>query len=601
MGSFRGGTRDRLSLVEPDGVVERLRSVEVEGRKIRFFFVDQVPAFVTLGLVYRILEQDADMDVSVHIVPAETARVIRALNDQITTLQAQLILDQKRGNIGRLHETQAALQEKVALRDALQIEQDRLFQVTLVFSVAAETDEELDRKTRTLVDVLTGLGLVARVATARQMLALKTLLPFGRNELFDEYRNMRVDSASVLFPFFSDEMSHPEGIFWGFTPSGSPVFLNLFLGQPHLANPHMGLFATSGAGKTTALRTWIARSAVHGVRQVVLDPEGDYVPLREFADLEYVRVAPDAKGLLNPFDLTPDLRDPDDPDSLFVDLRQKQLDIRSLVMAMADWNEVQLGVRERNLLDETVLGLYAERGVTADPSSLYEEGSAYQTGEGLVLGRKPKAMPTLSDLYARLKEDEVLGPLLRQYTREGPLGLFDGPTQVDLSKPVLIFDLSRLDERLLRPLAMHVILEWVWERFVKGTPGAKQVIVDEAWMMMQKPDTASFMAEMAIRARKRNCALVVATQRFRHFAGEEGQSVLANLDTVMLMRQHSTEVDMVVEAFKLSAGQKAVLMDLKPGGDALLRAGSSGTQRGNMVRFQVHVFPFEEALKGKLH
>ena len=52
--------------------------------------------------------------------------------------------------------------------------------------------------------------------------------------------------------------------------TGAPVFYDSYAGPPVLQNPHLGIIATSGAGKTTFLKVLAARSAVLGVRTVGL-------------------------------------------------------------------------------------------------------------------------------------------------------------------------------------------------------------------------------------------------------------------------------------------------------------------------------------------
>ena len=85
------------------------------------------------------------------------------------------------------------------------------------------------------------------------------------------------------------------------------------------------------------------------------------------------------------------------------------------------------------------------------------------------------------------------------------MGLFDGESEINLKDARLInFDISGLEERFLRPFAMHVILSWVWEEFVKGDKDSQKiVVVDEAWLSLKYKDSTDFLENMARRARKR--------------------------------------------------------------------------------------------------
>ena len=136
------------------------------------------------------------------------------------------------------------------------------------------------------------------------------------------------------------------------------------------------------------------------------------------------------------------------------------------------------------------------------------------------------------------------------------------------------FDVSQLEEKFMRPLAMHVCLSWIWEKFVKKNPKQKKrVVVDEAWMFMRHEATADFLELMARRARKRNCSLCIASQSFAEFYNsDKGQAVMANCPTKVFLKQDDTVLEKVVDVFGLSDGEKAYLRTMITG-EALLRVG----------------------------
>lgn len=215
------------------------------------------------------------------------------------------------------------------LRDVLQLGRERIFHGTSVFAVSSEDPERLDGLEKSILEQLDAYGFKARVAVARQADALLALLPFADNRMAQVYRNMTIGGASRMWPIFGDEFGHPGGVFIGHTKnSKTPAFLNLHQGPPALTNPRMGVFATSGAGKTTFLRALIAGSAVYGIKQVVIDAGGEYALLSDFVDTEIVRVEPESRGILNPFDIEPE-------EGGALNLAEKRLDIQGLVLAMA--------------------------------------------------------------------------------------------------------------------------------------------------------------------------------------------------------------------------------------------------------------------------
>jgi hypothetical protein len=77
--------------------------------------------------------------------------------------------------------------------------------------------------------------------------------------------------------------------------------------------------------------------------------------------------------------------------------------------------------------------------------------------------------PLLADLHAVLGDmpGEVAASLAVRLERyvEGSLsaGLFAGPTNVELDRRLVVFNIQQLEEEL-RPLAIHLIAGWVWTR-----------------------------------------------------------------------------------------------------------------------------------------
>ena len=76
---------------------------------------------------------------------------------------------------------------------------------------------------------------------------------------------------------------------------------------------------------------------------------------------------------------------------------------------------------------------------------------------------------------------------------------------------LLVFSINL--EEALRPVAMHIILDFVWTK-VKKSLKKRTLILDEGWYMMKYQDSASFVYSIAKRARKYYLGLTTATQDF---------------------------------------------------------------------------------------
>jgi type IV secretory pathway VirB4 component len=266
------------------------------------------------------------------------------------------------------------------------------------------------------------------------------------------------------------------------------------------------------------------------------------------------------------------------------------VDVKGKVADTLDLLGVLLGevpAECRNTVSAAIQKSYTDKGITSDPDSLYEQGSFFDEETGEFVQHQKKHMPTLSDVRNNLKllldpksplYDKLctIHDALGVYVKGGLYDLFDRETSDDLqgylNAIVLNFDVNALEQGALRPIAMYVAMTWTWEKIVKKNPKIKKrIICDEAWMLVSKnmaghEFTATFLENCARRIRKRNGGLLVASQNFTEFAeSPQGRAVLTNTTLQILLKQNSTDIDAVQEAFRLSDGEKSFLLSAKKG------------------------------------
>gem|GEM_PF-753163 len=564
-----GGVRSLTDLVAPDGfqVCPEDDLIRIGARRVvRTFFLAMVPGRVSVGWLDP-LYNCGDVDVAIHLRPARDAHVINQLSRKITVLESQRLLDLKRGDHYNLSRLERAVKDAWQLRDAVQMGGNRVFFVTVLAAVAADDPPALEQKCRLLEETLGGRAVHVRSAFLQQEQAYCGVAPLGTNRLPSIYRNFDLGAATALFPLARADLAHPGGVFVGTNLyTGAPVFYNNFL-FPGLTNFNLNIFGKSGSGKTTTVKILAARSAVTGVQTVFLDVEGEYGELTAAAGGQRVILSPNGGQTINIFDLE---EEEEEDGGLVLSLVDKVLEVKGLLMAMleaATGGREGLSAEEMAVLEEAVAAEYQARDIKdGDAASLYEPGGI-GTAAGISFAPRKKAMPTISTLYRRLADrpdtPRHLLVLLKPFLRGLTLGLFDGETGIRLREaPLICFDLSRMEENYLRPVAMHVLLQWLWEKFVKKNPRRKKrVVAEEAWLMLRHPESARFLESMSKRARKRSCSLLVSSQCFRDFcAHPQGKSVLTNCSTTVLLKQDATDVDYIYDNYHLSEGEKGFLL-----------------------------------------
>ena len=153
---------------------------------------------------------------------------------------------------------------------------------------------------------------------------------------------------------------------------------------------------------------------------------------------------------------------------------------------------------------------------------------------------------------------------IEKYVRGSFVGIFDQQTNIDINNPFTVFSVRELQDAL-RPIAMFVILDYIWTR-VKKDLKPRLLVVDEAWHMMRYADTAQFLYSIVKRARKYYLGLTTITQDVEDFLAQDiGKAIVTNSALRVLMKQAPAAIDKIGEVFYLSQGERQLLLGANVG------------------------------------
>ena len=199
----------------------------------------------------------------------------------------------------------------------------------------------------------------------------------------------------------------------------------------------------------------------------------------------------------------------------------------------------------------------------------------------------------MEDLYKTLlgMEDQMANDLalrLERFIKGSLSGIFNQQSNFDIKNPLTIFSTKELEDQL-RPIAMHIILDFVWTK-IRRDLKKRLLIMDEAWYIMKYEDSASFVYGIAKRARKYYLGLTTLTQDVQDFLSTDyGKAILSNSSIQVLLKQSPTEIDLVADVFYLSQQEKQLLLSSNIG-EGLFFAGT------NHVAIKALAAPFEHNL-----
>ncbi len=542
--TLKQGSVSLVDLIAPSSVEVDFKNIRVGDAFYRTFIVVDYPREVSPSWLSVLIDYKETMNISMFVYPVESKDILSNLRRKVAEMEATLESDAKNG-IESDPKVRAALEDAIALREELARGLERFFQFGLYITLSAKSIEELDRKTNELTSLLASNLLVIKPATLQMEDGFKTTLPIGQDKLFVT-RNMDTTSVASTFPFTSYEISHPNGIFYGVnTLNNSLVIVDRF----SFENANSVVFGKSGSGKSFLVKLEILRQMMFDAEILIIDPEDEYRTLSHALDGEYISFSKDSEVRINPFALLSD-------DRTEAQLGIKILSLHSLLKTMLG----AFSPTQEAILDRSLVLTYKQKGITPDPATYSNEA------------------PILEDLYKTLlnveePEAKDLAFRLEKYVKGGFAGLLNAQTNYDVKNQLTVFSIKQLEDAL-RPVAMQVILDFIWNR-VRTKLKKRILIVDEAWYLMRNPDSAAFLQGIAKRARKYYLGVTTLTQDIEDFLSSDyGKAILSNSSMQILLKQNSSEVEVLASTLNLSEGEKQFLLTAQVG-EGLFFAGQN--------------------------
>jgi len=542
---FEQGLFSVRDLIAPTSIALKTNYLQLNSYYVRTLFVLTYPQYVETNWLSPIINFDMGFDVSMHIYPMESSDIMQLLRRKVTEMESSLRINEEKGAI-RDPELEVAYQDAEELRDRLQRGLERFFHYALYFTIYSKSLEDLNLATDRIETALGGQLVYTKQALLQMQEGLNSTLPLAYDQL-QVLRNMTSSSLATTFPFVSSDLTTNEGILYGINRHNNSLIL---FDRFKLENANMVVFSKSGGGKSYAVKLEIMRSLMLGTDVFVIDPENEYETLSKAVGGSYLSVSLNSDKRINPFDL-PNLGADADGEK----------NLRGAIIAILGLMNLMLGAltpEEDALMDRAIRETYASRDITIDINS------------------QKNPAPTMEDLYNVLKNvtgAESLAQRLDKYVTGTFAGVFNKPTNFDLDRGLVVFNIRDLEESL-RPIGMYIILNYIWNK-IRFEPRKRLLVIDEAWIMMQYEDSAKFLYSIAKRARKYWLGLTTITQDVEDFLSSNyGKAVVSNSSLQLLFRQSPASIEVVAETFNLTEGEKFLLLESAVG-EGLFFAGTN--------------------------
>jgi conjugal transfer ATP-binding protein TraC len=523
-------------VIAPSAVNINPRSLNLSGMAARVYYVVSYPRYLNEGWMEPILNLEKELDISIVVHPIDTAETLKKFQKKVAEVQSQITVRAEKGEV-RDPQLEAAYRNLEELRDKLQQSEEKLFNVGLYITIYGENEQALNKAENDIKGILDARMVYLKPALFQQEPGIQSVLPLGTDQLL-VHSKFNSSPLSSFFPFTSFDLTSDTGILYGINRHNSSLVL---FDRYSLTNYNSVTFATSGAGKSYALKLEILRSLMFGTEVIVIDPEREYEYLAEATGGRFFNISLSSDHHINPFDLPPPQPDENPRDVL----RTHIIELIGLFRLMLGG----LSPEEETVLDLAIQETYALKDITGDSDFGNQEPPLLSDFEMVLAG-----MDGSASLITRLQK----------YTSGTWSGFMNRPTNVDINQKFVVFSLRDMEDEL-KTIAMYIVTNFIWgsirRRMVK-----RLLVIDEAWWMMKSEDTASFLFSLAKRGRKYYLGIATITQDVDDFLRSPyGVPMITNSSIQFLMKQSPTAIDNIQRTFNLTDEEKYLLLESNVG------------------------------------
>lgn len=529
---YDAATMELRDIIAPAAIEISSGYLKIGDKIAKNYFTMSYPKFLSEGWLAPIINLDKIFDVSVHIAPINSAQIMKEFQKKVAEVQSQIAVREKQGMV-RDPELDIAYQNLENLRDSLQQAQSKMFSVGLYITIYASNENELFKVENEIRSMLESQMIYLKPALFQQEQGFITGAPLGI-EALGVNTKMDTGPLSSFFPFISSELTDNKGILYGVNRQNAGLII---FDRYSMPNYNSVIFATSGAGKSYATKLEILRTLMFETEVIVIDPEREYEFLAESVGGRYFNISLSSMHHINPFDIP--IPGPDESPS---DV------LRSNIIHLVGLFRIILGglsPEEDSIMDRAITETYALKDITATSDFTKAEP------------------PLMSDFEMVLASMEGAGSLLerlRKYTRGTWAGFINNPTNVDINKKMVVFSIRDMEDEL-KPAAMYIITHFIWNAVRKNIK-KRLLVVDEAWVMMQNEEAASFLFMLAKRGRKYFMGLATITQDVGDFVKSRyGIPIITNSSIQLLLKQSPTAINTLQEVFHLTNEEKYTLLE----------------------------------------
>ena len=534
----------------PDSLEKHSDYLMFGERYARVLYLKDYASYIKDSFVAELTEMSRSMMLSIDILPVPTDEAVREVENRLLGVETNITNWQRKQNQNNNfsavvpYDMELQRKESKEFLDDLTTRDQRMFFAVITMVITADTKEELDQDTETILSTARKHMCQMAVLKYQQLDGLNTVLPIGTRKI-NAFRTLTTESLAVFIPFKVQEIMDKGGIYFG----ENAISHNLIMcNKENLLNQSAFVLGVPGSGKSFSVKELIAFLILNTDDDIlVCDPEGEYAPLVEaMGDLgSVIRVSAGGRDRLNAMYMVDGYgeNNPIVVKSEFIMSLVEQIDKKGV------------GPQHKSIIDRCIAQVYRE---------------AYEAS----------TIPTLCTLREKLLEQpepeaKQIALSLELYTT-GSLDIFGKQSNVDLDKRVVVFDIHGLGAQL-KPTGLLVITDTMLNRVTLNWKKGKRthVFIDEFHVVFENEFSAQFFNSAWRQFRKRNAYPTAITQNVEYLLDSvQASTMLSNSEFIVMLNQAASDREELAKLLNISNEQMSYITNADPGCGLIKYGGS---------------------------
>ncbi len=520
----------------------------------RVIFLKEYASYIKDNMVAELTDLNRNLMMSIDVIPIPMDEAVREVETRRLGVETNITNWQRRQNSNNNFSAiipydleQQRIESKEFLDD-LTTRDQRMFLSVLTMVHVADTKEQLDNDTESLLTTARKHLCQLAILKWQQMDGLNTAMPFGVRKI-DALRTLTTESLAVFMPFRVQEINHENGIYYG----QNVISKNMIIAdRKQLLNGNSFILGVSGSGKSFTAKNEIVSVILRNPNAdvILIDPEREESRLVKALGGEVVHISATSDNHINAMDMNSEYGDGANPVIL------KSEFILSLCEQLIGGNN--LGPKQKSIIDRCTASVYRH----------FQQGN--------YMGTPPTLQDFREELLKQMEPEAKEIALAIELFTNGSLNTFAKQTNVNTNSRLICYDILDLGKQL-QPIGMLVVLDSILNRITENRAKGRNtfIFIDEIYLLFQHEYSANFLFTLWKRVRKYGAYCTGITQNVDDLLqSHTARTMLANSEFIVMLNQASTDRIELSKLLNISELQMGYITNVGVG-QGLLKVGSS--------------------------